>query len=553
MIYEKTYENNHYIHKYYSTIPCAINLNTFEINNAGYIIDWELMLNNELFIGENIEELINKLLEIKNKYNLQKRSDYNKDALIIYTNNLEKIYGFLLNYDDNIYIFGKYYLVFKDIFEFRNINLFFDDNLLTINNIYTHAEQLINELFIPNCYCYLTPTQSVTKKIKKHCNDNIAKDIYPNTYELYLKLYKSYFGGLCICNYPGLIIEDYQTVEYDRTSAYIYDLLIEKHASEPLKAINSEWYAYYIEHEDDYLSLGKYEITFLKLNKGSDLFKDVYGKKLKINRINEKITLYLTNTDFKVLENLSLIQTINCVELYVSKKDYLPQYLREIIEEEYIKKINSNSKIQKKKVNAIYGACVKKMVKYNEERKKPSLTPQWGILTASYARYNLLITAQNLKCWLYSDTDSIYCEYCEENIQKIEEINTKIDNNIRKYCNKFNSNYELLQDLGKFKTKKIMNKFKANSKKQYMYTTIDGKFEFKGSGINVNNDESAYYGNIHTGYKVIGHINKEITEIEINGKKYISNGSYYTTKIGNDDINGQAEMWLNYKISERRK
>ena len=39
-IHEKTYEDNHYIHKYITSIPSAILLNTFTKDNAGYIKNW---------------------------------------------------------------------------------------------------------------------------------------------------------------------------------------------------------------------------------------------------------------------------------------------------------------------------------------------------------------------------------------------------------------------------------------------------------------------------------------------------------------------------------
>ena len=98
-----------------------------------------------------------------------------------------------------------------------------------------------------------------------------------------------------------------------------------------------------------------------------------------------------------------------------------------------------------------------------------------------------------------------------------------------------------------------MNKFLANGKKQYMYTTIDGKFEFRGSGINGNNDESAYNGNINTGQKIIGHINPNITETEIDGKKYRSNGSYFETLHGNNELYSQLTQWVDYIIKERKQ
>lgn len=539
---------NKIAHKYFCNIPGSVKIDSFTYKDAGYINKIEFLIGKDFkFTYNNIEEFVDKLIRLKESFDLKRKSDLSKDIFIIYTDEFSKLYCFLHNYDENISRFHEYYFTFLDNFEFRNIKLFNNKKLKTIEEIQDLAENLFEE-FIADRQFYITPTQMVTKKIKKNCDNTLAKEIYPENYILYTKLYKSYFGGLCICNYPGLIVDEYQTVEYDRTSAYIFELICQKHACEPLKATNTEWFEYYIDNEEDYFALALININISGLKKGSDLFKDVCGNKIKPG--NNK--LYLTNTDFKVLKLLANINEYECLELYVSKKDYLPEDLRKIIIDFYLEKIRTNTKISKVKVNSIYGACVKKITDFVADKDSAYLAPQWGILTTSYARYNLLMAAINLNTWLYSDTDSIFCKYSVENVQKINDFNHNIREKIKYYCLKFNENYSDLQNLGTFKKELILKKFKANGKKQYMYTDVEGNFTFKGSGINGYNDESAYDGNINTGKKEIGHFNPEYTEANIDGKIYYSNGSYYSNIECLDDIQIQATLWLD-GIMKRRK
>ena len=211
-------------HEYYNTTGVGVVFNSITKNGAGYLINWELATPTGIIHGNTVEEFITKLLQIKDELKLEKRSDYNKDLLVIYTTNLDQIYGFLHNYDENINRFGNYYFDFLDVFEFRDITLFFYKLENDALEIAKHAQQLIDESFIPNKYFYITPTQEVTKKIRKKCDSNIAIELYPQSPNEYNELLSSYFGGFCICNYPGIIVNDL-SAEFDRTSAYIYDLL----------------------------------------------------------------------------------------------------------------------------------------------------------------------------------------------------------------------------------------------------------------------------------------------------------------------------------------
>ena len=541
------------LNEYYNTTGIGLVMDSITIDKAGYLLNWEICNSDGDFAkGTTVEELISYLNKVKSELHLTKKSNKNRDVLVIYTTNLDQVYGFLHKYDESGMLFGKYYYDFLDVFEFRDIKLFSTKIENDAKVIAEFAQELIDEVFIPNKYFYITPTQYVTKKIKKSCKrhkDTTAVDIYPQTPNEYKNLFKAYFGGICVCNYPGLTVEDH-IAEYDRTSAYIYDMLIEKHVCEPLQDVDTEWYQYYIDEEDNYFSVGLYELTCSGLHKGAYVFKDINGNRLEPDKT---VYLTLTNTDLILLNKLCRIDTCKCLSLKIAKKDYLPQYLREVIEEQYIEKVKNPTKINKIKVNSIYGATVKKIDidDFTIEKHNATLAPQWGILTTSYARKNLLELAYRIKTWLYSDTDSIYCKIDAKNKLMIDVYNLKVHQKVKEYCKKFDLDFELFKDLGQFKLKNKICKFKANGKKQYMYTLEDGKFVFKGSGINGKNDESAYEGKIDTGYKTIGHISDEVSETYIEGKYYKSNGSYYTNKETDMNII-RGELFLSKLLKQRR-
>lgn len=565
-IYVKGFED-WYVHKYYIIKPVSLMLHTLCKDGAGYIVNWTLMVDDKLIQKSDIMDLIFELMDLNDLCS-------EKERIIIYTDDLTKLYCYLVKNIGKIdQVFRSkttfYYFLWQHL-EFRDIHQFYDDKFEVPDNL-TEKKQFFEKLhkklnnltkelwqfFIKNKMVYLTPTQVVRKQIKKG-DTSMAKSIFPKDLTLYKKLLKSYTGGICVCNYPGVLIDDYYTAIYDRKSAYIFDLLMEKHACEPLKQVEPNTAQFYIDNEDIYFALMRIKINITRTYNGvSQVYRDYTGNRIDIG---EHI-MYITNTDFNILKKVCYIHDYECLELYISKKDYLPEDLRSTIEQFYYKKLANPSRLNKKTVNSIYGACVKKISDFVKEKDNAILAPQWGILTASYARRNLLHAAMQLESWAYSDTDSIICRDSPNNKETIKQINAEMDEKILQYCNKFDKDYNQLKDIGKFELKDIAIKFKANSKKQYMYTKIDGEFVFKGSGINGKNDESAYDGHINTGRKNITKFNPNETVIEIEGNFYRSNGSYYSSLEDidgvevDDDYDSYFEHTIQYLIvnAERRK
>ena len=545
-----------YNHEYIESIGIGVIFDTFTYEGAGYIEGWEVAFSNgDMVNGETVEEFISFLDTLKETYWLRKRSEYNKDTILLYTNDIDKVFYFLHNYDENIKGFGTYYFTFKDVFEFRDITIWNDGCSSTIE-IAKYAQTLIDELFLPNKYFYITPTQSITKKIKKRCNSDIAKKLYPKSQLEYQLWRNAYFGGIFVANFEDLILEDSITVEYDRDSAYIYDLLIEKHLAEPLYETDTKNYYYYLENEDKYFSIMLIQIKHIfGIHRALSYLKDVKGKKLSEDK---QQTLYITNTDLLILEKFTKLVDYEVKKIWVGKKDYLPRYVASVIEEEYAQKVllkpykneyPEKYHLQKIKVNSIYGSTVKHYFgKFNDERNNAYLAPQWGILTSAYARRKLLFVASQLKNWYYSATDSIFCEDCIENATVIDKFNEECLKNVTYYCIKNGLDLTTFKHLGQFKVEVLIKKMLILGKQQYMYTTVDGKFCMQASGIPKDKytEEEAYKlksrfssdkeHRISAGTRVAGRFNENKTSCTINGKTYTSNGSYYDKNVNDYQI-----------------
>lgn len=531
-------------HEYIENIGAGIILNTFTYGGAGYVKSWQLSLSNEThYIGKNIEELIAKLNDLKDIYDLKYVNEYHTDLLLIYTDDLQMLYYFLKNYDSECEMFGEYSFNFKRVFEFRDINHWYDKPKHDAFDIAKKVQQLYDDIFIPDKRFYITPTQSVLKKIKRNCDSTIAQEIYPKFEYDYVRLLKSYFGGICVANVRNFIIDEFPIAEHDRKSAYIYDLLIEKHIYEPLHSTNKSNYQFFLDNEDIYFALIKIRIRKIYgINYYLTYMRDINGKKLDEN----SEVLMLTNVDMNLLIAGCKTLEYDVLSLDVAKKDYLPEYLRKVIEEEYIKKEAIGTTIQKKKTNSIYGATVKKydLDEFVYQRDNAYLAPQWGIETAAYARRNLIKLALQLDNWLYTDTDSIYCEDNEKNAMIVDAYNNMVDLKIREYCNKFGSDYEKLKDLGKFMFKKSIKKMKINSKKQYMYTDIDDNFELIASGIpeGLYGEEAYDLKKLSAGKRKIVKYNPEKTSCIIDGVTYESNGSGYIRDMDEFEFIGASYL-----------
>lgn len=494
----------------------------------GIIKDWELVIGDYEVVGYGIESLTDEFHHIIKLFDLKQYSKCKKDILVIYVDNLNKIRGYfrnLITEDFTHYVQLLNFLEFRDITPWKEIH--------NAKEIADYAQFLINEIFIPNRYFYITVPQSVRKRLAKACKDeknNIAKDIYPETYCRYGVLKMALFGGLCFCPYPNLIIEE-PMIEIDLDSAYIFDFLVEKHCMSAAKEEDPNNWEYFLE-SNTRTSLGKYTIKYACSTNKAHCYKNYKGENVAYGEHTD--TFIFTDIDLKIFMSLVTILSIDCDYLTSYELDNLPKYMRDTLVTEYVKKEQLKLKgkedesylVQKAALNSIYGSTIRNIDNisdYKKDYKDACICPQWGIWTTAYCKKYLLSLATKIDGWYYSDTDSIYCKDTEENRKLIKEFNEMIQAKTKAFCEKFGYDFENLKKIGTFEIKNEIKKFKAIKQKIYMYTTTDDRLILKAAGCNrreVELDDSIYYlKKIPVGERTFG---------------YFTDDSYYELTLKNE-------------------
>lgn len=451
----------------------------------GTVTGWELYRapDHKCWKGETREDFIDLLESLVKEFDLKKSGKSTSDTIVIYTDNIYKIKGFFRKYITNE--FNSLYVTLLNFFEFRDITCW--KKVYTALEIADYAKYLTNNLFIPNKYWYLTPNQVPRRAIRKACNTDIAAKIFPPDYNTYKLFRTALFGGIVYVPYKNAIITD-KLMCLDLTSAYIYDLLIEKHCMSRFSMIDTNNWEYYTESVAK-TSIGSYSIKYSCVSNKIHCFKDVDGKNLETGE--HTVSMIMTSIDLSTFMDLANVKEIKCLWGFEADLDTLPKYMLDEIVNQYIKKIDLKGDkeaydLQKPILNGIFGDCIRNYDEklFYETKRKPSVVPQWGIWCTSYAKKNLLKLANRVEGWVYSDTDSIYCFDNEYNRKLLEEYNEEARKNVKAFCDKYGYDFDKLQDLGTFKIEKTIKKFKAITNKVYMYTTTDGEFHLTAAGLN---------------------------------------------------------------------
>ena len=452
---------------YYVENTLGLSIDFFTNTNAGYIKSWSIYGKNINTCGDAQKDLIYTLKYLVNKYNLnyhtvvkrervfinghkhikktEEVSNNVKDILIVFVKDLNVIRGFL---HDIITTDFRFYVQVLNFIEFRPIDIW-DDTLDTAIDIYNYGQFLIDNIFIPDNYFYITPNQVPRKHIKRACKDTctLAQDIFPKYYSDYLGIKHSLFGGFYYMPRKNKLIED-PIIGLDLTSAYIYCLLIEKHCSEPFKKTDPESYEYYLDNPFN-ASIGTYIIKYSTYSNKINCYKDVLGNPLL--KGEHEVTIKLTNIDLKLITQLVTVYNINCIELKEAKLDYLPKPIQKVIVDEFIKKVeykkteDKRLKVQKSNVNGIYGDTIKRLKTEKEfkiAKTESALAPQWGIFTTAYCKKLLLSLGLQVEGWILSATDSVYCLDTPKNRELVEIINNEIRQKVKEFCDKFGYDFE---------------------------------------------------------------------------------------------------------------
>lgn len=513
---------------------------TEESLDAGFLTSWRLYDADGLFgAGESVEDFIHTLQNIVDFYKLEIYNDFSKDAVLIYIDNVEKIYGFFLKYVTDEFMPHSCELC--RFFEFRSYKTWQKD-LDSAQEAAKVMQKFVDKFFVPEKYFYLTPNQRTRKLLQKACKEEkstVAKEAFPENPFAYMTLRSALFGGICYCPLPG-VIKEKPILGLDIKSAYIYSLLTKKFPVSKAKEEDPEHWEFYIKNEYEG-SLGTYRITYTTASNIVHCFKDLSGTNLSSGE-NVTVTLTLTDVDLAILLSLEkvYIKEVVCTYLEVYDLDYLPRYVIARLVEEYLKKSHIDKeknpelyKLQKTILNGIYGNCIKKLNLEFFKKKKDSayLTPQWGIWTTSYTKQHLLGLALQMSGWLYSDTDSIYCYDTEENRDLLKAYNEKTRKIMTSFCERTGYIHPELLELGEFELEHEIIKFKALKQKEYLYTTKEGKIIVKAAGCSKEEmplvDGLYKLKSLPVGTKIFSFIKDEPAMVEKDGKVYENESSYY--------------------------
>ena len=529
-------------HKNFVNTVFVLELNFFteESVEAGFLTGWQLYDANGIFkSGETVEDFIYTLQNLVDFYKLEVYNNFSKDSILIYVDNVEKIYGFFLKYVTAEFM--PHSCEICRFFEFRNYKTWQKD-IVYAKEAARIMQKFVDEFFVPEKYFYLTPNQRTRKLLQKACKDEkstVAKEAFPENPFAYNVLRSALFGGICYCPLPG-VIKEKPILGLDIKSAYIYSLLTKKFPVSKAKEENPENWEFYVKNEFEG-SLGTYKITYTTASTIVHCFKDLNGKNL-VSGQNVTVTLTLTNIDLDILLNLEkvYIKEVVCTYLEVYDLDYLPRYVVARLVEEYLKKSHIDKeknpelyKLQKTILNGIYGNCIKKIdfAYFGSKKNGAYLTPQWGIWTTSYTKQHLLGLALQMSGWLYSDTDSIYCYDTNQNRNLLKAYNEKTRKIMASFCERTGYIHPELLELGEFELEHEILKFKALKQKEYLFTTKEEKIIVKAAGCSKEEmplvDGLYKLKSLPVGTKIFSFIKDQPARIEKDGKIYENESSYY--------------------------
>lgn len=312
---------------------------------------------------------------------------------------------------------------------------------------------------------------------------------------------------------------------YDFTSSYPSVMLCEKYPYKFTRVIDKKKWneKYIISNTTD----NAYIIHCIFTNIKSTTNHSIESKSKALNKITPDnktiidngricacpvLDVWLTEQDFLTYKEFYKWDNMKILDLWSSKKDYLPRYIideltRLYIAKDTLKKNKKNYALEKSYLNSTYGVCVARLVvdeiqldsdnnayseikTLSEEEKeqrikevyehdignpKKVLLPQWGVYISAYARRNLLSTLYRLETTgnpvAYMDTDSIKFQDLNNGKSIIEEYNAKQQSKIKKMCTKYNLDFNIFYDLGAFdcEYENGIKLFKTLGAKRYLH------------------------------------------------------------------------------------
>lgn len=398
----------------------------------------------------------------------------------------------------------------------------------------------------------LTQTGTVRLEAKKRLFANkryssFIKKLIPRTAREYMMLQRIFAGGYSHANYwySGETING-PIEHYDFASSYPTVMVCEKYPMSP-------WF-YTAKHKmpsDERFETHAY-IAHVRLRRLSSTSFNTYlqSSKCSVKRCPYKcencpkscdwklvqfdngrirkaweVDTWITEQDWLTLRNNYKWDSIEVLQLYESRKDYLPKQLIEYILELYankteLKGIKEKEELylqSKQYINSIFGMMVTAIVQsdvelvddewfikpltediVNEKFKKMRepkdrkyfLSYSWGCWVTAYARRNLWKCIEAVDDdVLYCDTDSIFVRGHNDFSWYNEEVTEKL----KKVCEHYGLPFEktrpktpkgVSKPLGVFDKEDDCIQFKTLGAKRYVERRTDGKLYLTVSGIN---------------------------------------------------------------------
>ena len=298
------------------------------------------------------------------------------------------------------------------------------------------------------------------------------QDISPD-FSVYQILEQVFHGGFTHANRYFIDTTIEGTIScYDFNSSYPYCILSERYPSEKFLPFHDCRAGDILGSAENYAFIFKlilYRFEVKDLHQPMPMLQ--YYKMVKsVNCIidngrvlqGDYAEIYLTEIDLQVFMEQYRAENHACVEVYYSRKDYLPRWFTDLVFRLYRDKTYLKGgdpveyMIAKGKVNSCYGMMVQKAIQENiiedfstgvysisnlDPKTGKEITPeklydkylnnknkvlpyQWGVYVTAYAFRNLFELGKCAGTWLYSDTDSCYGQ--DWDLHKVKDYNQKV-------------------------------------------------------------------------------------------------------------------------------
>lgn len=317
---------------------------------------------------------------------------------------------------------------------------------------------------------------------------------------------------------------------YDFASSYPYSLLVERYPMEPFKDVGMMKFEDALELADEYAIMGRLVLTNICVKEGEELPIIQWSKCDKVEggvgdngRILAADLVIITTHEqrFKTISEQYNIGSAILTDVKISRKNYLPRWLRDYIFNLFIEKTKLKGgdpvqyAIAKSRINSVYGLHVQKPVHlditedyetgdYSKEKqdeidaedmqerydkylnKWGSVLPyQWGVWCTAYGERHLIELSRCTDDFIYSDTDSVFGR--EWNDEKLNAYNEQIKQKVIKagYGPVFHNGRDYWIGIAEFDDDKgIMTEFRYTGAKRYCYrSNNDGKLHTTVAGV----------------------------------------------------------------------